>query len=497
MQFNISSGKITRQRSDCVVAGVYSHRHLSTQAQALDRACRGKLAQMIRNSAFNGALAQVLTLYSVTGVTAQRVVLVGLGSRTRLDAGNYRKAIRKAASAVLASGAGNAALFLDDVQVSGLDHYWKLRQCLELFSCESYHFAEMKSKARRGAVPKLKRLLYVTDDDDARLPAALHHASAIAAGVSLARHLGNYPPNVCTPGYLAEQARELAGRHARLSARIFDEAQMKRLKMGALLSVASGSREPARLITLEYAGTNKKQQPVVLVGKGVTFDSGGISIKPSAAMDEMKFDMCGAASVLGTLEAVARMGLGLNLVGVIPATENLPDGAASKPGDIVTSMAGHSIEILNTDAEGRLILCDALSFAKRYDPSVVIDIATLTGACVIALGAHASGLFSNDQALADQLLQAGIESGDRAWQMPLWSEYATQLRSNFADFANVGGREAGSITAASFLSNFTADYTWAHLDIAGTAWKSGRAKGATGRPVSLLCQYLLDRVDQP
>jgi leucyl aminopeptidase len=247
---------------------------------------------------------------------------------------------------------------------------------------------------------------------------------------------------------------------------------------------------------MEYNGGPKKQKPVVLVGKGVTFDSGGISIKPASAMDEMKFDMCGAASVFGAMDAVARMGLSINLVGIVPATENLPDGAAVKPGDIVTSMAGHTIEILNTDAEGRLILCDALSYAQRYDPQVVIDIATLTGACVIALGAHASGLFSNNQKLADDLLKAGVTSGDRAWQMPLWPEYASQLRSNFADFANVGGREGGSITAATFLSKFTSEYTWAHLDIAGTAWKSGRAKGATGRPVSLLCQYLLDRLSR-
>ena len=494
MQFNISRGKITSQRSECIVAGVYSHRNLSKAAQALDSASRGKLAQAIKNSAFNGALEQSLTLYGVSGVTAQRVVLVGLGTSSRMDAGNYRKAACKAANAVLASGASSAAVFLDEVQVTDIDDYNKLRQCLEVFSSESYHFAEMKSKAMRGIAPKLKRLTYMSERNDAKTKSALNHATSIAAGVTLARDLGNYPPNVCTPSYLADRAKKLATEYPKLKVKVLEEAQMRRLRMGSLLSVSSGSREPAKLIVMEYNGGPKKQKPVVLVGKGVTFDSGGISIKPASAMDEMKFDMCGAASVFGSIDAVARMGLNINLVGIVPATENLPDGAAVKPGDIVTSMAGHTIEILNTDAEGRLILCDALCYAQRYDPQVVIDIATLTGACVIALGAHASGLFSNNQKLADDLLKAGVTSGDRAWQMPLWPEYASQLQSNFADFANVGGREGGSITAATFLSKFTSEYSWAHLDIAGTAWKTGRAKGATGRPVSLLCQYLLDRL---
>ena len=272
-----------------------------------------------------------------------------------------------------------------------------------------------------------------------------------------------------------------------------DEARMKRLRMGSLLSVARGSREPPRLIVLEYRGAAKSVAPIALVGKGVTFDSGGISIKPGAAMDEMKFDMCGAASVIGAMEACATLGLPLNVVALAPATENLPDGNASKPGDIVTTMAGTTVEILNTDAEGRLILCDALTYAERYKPDVVVDVATLTGACVIALGHHASGLFSNHQPLADALLAAGEHAGDRAWQMPLWDEYAKQLESNFADVANIGGRDAGAVTAASFLARFAAKQHWAHLDIAGTAWRSGKEKGATGRPVGLLCQYLLDR----
>ncbi len=311
--------------------------------------------------------------------------------------------------------------------------------------------------------------------------------------MELARTLGNLPANICTPSYLADQAQKLGKDYNKVKVTVLDEAAMKKLGMGALLSVARGSREPARLISMEYGGGHKGDKPVVLIGKGVTFDSGGISIKPASAMDEMKFDMCGAASVLGVLKVCAELQLPLNVVGVIPTTENLPDGNASKPGDIVTSMSGRTIEVLNTDAEGRLILCDALTYCKKFDPEVVVDIATLTGACVIALGNHAAGLLGNDDELSRQLLAAGEYAGDRAWPLPLWDDYQPQLDSNFADMANVGGREAGTITAACFLSRFAGDYHWAHLDIAGVAWKQGKEKGATGRPVPLLTQFLLDR----
>ena len=323
-----------------------------------------------------------------------------------------------------------------------------------------------------------------------------HQAAAIAHGMKLAKDLGNLPGNICTPAYLAEQAAKMADAH-KLKVTILEEKDMEKLGMHSLLSVTRGSRQPAKLITLEYRGGDKKQKPVVLVGKGLTFDSGGISLKPGAEMDEMKYDMCGAASVLGTMQAIAEMGLKLNVVAVIPSSENMPDGAASKPGDIVTSMAGLTIEILNTDAEGRLILCDALTYAARFEPDTVIDIATLTGACVIALGGVASGLFSNQDPLARELLDAGEYANDKAWQMPLWDDYQQQLDSNFADMQNIGGRAAGSITAACFLSRFTKDYRWAHLDIAGTAWKSGKEKGSTGRPVPLLTQYLISRANTP
>jgi leucyl aminopeptidase len=321
---------------------------------------------------------------------------------------------------------------------------------------------------------------------------ALQEGLAIANGVALAKDLGNLPPNICTPRYLADIARQLEKGNKAVAVTVLKETEMKKLGMGALLCVARGSHEPPRLIALEYRGAEKSEAPVVLVGKGVTFDSGGISIKPADKLDEMKFDMCGAASVLGTLKAVLELALPINVVGIVPASENLPGGAATKPGDIVTSLSKQTIEILNTDAEGRLLLCDALTYAERFKPAVVIDIATLTGACVVALGAPASGLFTNDEEVADALLAAGSYAGDRAWRLPLWEEYGEQLKSNFADVANIGGREAGAIVAARFLARFTKAYRWAHLDIAGTAWRSGEEKGANGRPVPLLTQYLLD-----
>jgi leucyl aminopeptidase len=313
--------------------------------------------------------------------------------------------------------------------------------------------------------------------------------------MSLAKDLGNLPSNICTPSYLAKQAEELA-REYKLKCQVFEEKDMHKLGMGALLAVTKGSREPAKLVVLQYQGASKKDRPVVLVGKGITFDTGGISLKPSAEMDEMKYDMSGAGSVLGTIKAVAEMRLAINVVGIIPTCENMPGGNATKPGDIVTSMSGQTIEILNTDAEGRLILCDALTYAERFDPAAVVDIATLTGACVIALGHVATGLYANDDQLADELLSAGKVAWDRAWQMPLWDDYQEQIKSPFADMANIGGRPAGSVTAACFLARYAKKYKWAHLDIAGTAWRSGKDKGSTARPVPLLTAFLIGRAER-
>jgi leucyl aminopeptidase len=329
--------------------------------------------------------------------------------------------------------------------------------------------------------------------DRAAAKDALATSREIAAGVRLAKDLGNLPGNVCTPSYLANSARELGREYGHLKVKVLDTDKLKKLGMGALLAVARGSEEPPKFIIAEYRNAPSEVKPIVLVGKGVTFDSGGLSIKPSKSMDEMKYDMCGAAGVLGTLRACAGLKLGVNVVGIIPATENLPGGRATKPGDIVSSHSGQTIEILNTDAEGRLILCDALSYAARYKPKLMVDVATLTGACMVALGQHPHGLFCNDQSLVDALLAAGQQTFDRAWQLPLWDEYKDELKSNFADMANIGGPYGGAITAASFLSRFVDNVPWAHLDIAGTAWHSGDKKGATGRPVALLTQFLLNQ----
>jgi leucyl aminopeptidase len=380
------------------------------------------------------------------------------------------------------------------VEVGERPVHWRAREAVARIRGELYRFERFKTENESDR-RALKRVTIAVErrKELTELERGVREGKAIASGVELARELGNLPGNVCTPGYLADEARKLARRHKSVTAKVLELKDLEKLGMGAFLSVARGSREPAKLIVLEYRGAADSEKPVALVGKGVTFDSGGISIKPAQAMDEMKFDMCGAASVLGTLSAVAELELPLNVMGLVPATENLPDGNASKPGDIVQTMSGQTVEILNTDAEGRLILCDTLTYAERWEPQAVVDIATLTGACVVALGGPASGLLGNDQGLVDALLAAGRDTNDRAWQLPLWDEYQEQLKSNFADMANIGGREAGTITAACFLSRFTGKYRWAHLDIAGTAWKTGKAKGATGRPVPLLVEFLRAR----
>jgi leucyl aminopeptidase len=421
------------------------------------------------------------------------VLLVGLGSAEKFRDRQYCEAIAAAMRSLNATGATDALLYLPETTATQRDTGWRIAQATIAARAAGYRFERMKSRPEKSQ-PALRRLAFGVDDKKAqRLAAAgLEQGLAIAHGMNLARDLGNLPANVCTPNYLAGAARDLA-KHYRMKIQVLERADMERLGMGALLSVARGSVQAPKLIIVEYRGGPSGQKPVVLVGKGVTFDTGGISIKPAAEMDEMKFDMCGAASVLGTLKAVAEMKLRLNVVGIMPATENMPSGSATKPGDVVTTMSGQTVEILNTDAEGRLILCDALTYAERYKPQAVIDIATLTGACVIALGHVVSGLFANDDALAHEVLAAGDTAGDRAWHLPLHDDYQEQLHSNFADFANIGGRPAGAITAACYLARFAGKFKWAHLDIAGTAWKSGKEKGSTGRPVPLLTQFLIKR----
>lgn len=498
MKFSIKKGNPEKQRSSCIVVGVFEPGELTPSAEAMNKAAKGYIDNILGRGDFDGKAGSTLVLHNVPGTQCERLLLVGLGKETKLDDKIYRDVIRGAFQGLSETGAEDAMLFLTDIPVENRNATWKISQTVILAKENSYRFNRLKSKIDETGSRLRKLVLAASSLDHESVAAqenALQQAFAISEGINLAKDLGNLAPNICTPAYLAKQAVTIAKNH-KLKVTVLEQRDMEKLGMGALLAVAQGSRQPAKLISLEYWGGAKKEKPVVLVGKGITFDTGGISLKPAAEMDEMKYDMCGAASVLGTIAAIAQMRLAINVVGIIPTTENMPGGNATKPGDVVTSMSGQTIEILNTDAEGRLILCDALAYAQRYEPQVVIDIATLTGACVIALGHVASGLLSNDDELAEELLLASRQASDPAWRLPLWDDYQEQLKSNFADMANIGGRAAGTITAACFLSRFTGKYRWAHLDIAGTAWKSGKEKGATGRPVPLLTQFLIARTKE-
>jgi leucyl aminopeptidase len=491
VEFSIKQGSPAKLKSGCVVVGVYEGGKLSAAAQSLDKAASHQLSDLIAHGNMDGKAASTLLLHKLPGITAERVLLVGLGKASELNSKTSLEILAATFSALNGTPAKDAVLYLTDEGV-GKDACWVIRQAVFTAAAQAFRADSLKSKPSKAAA--LKNITFGTLDKPATaLRDALDQSAATARGMELTKMLGNLPGNICTPTYLAAKALALGKAHKSIKTTVLEEKDMQKLGMGAFLSVTRGSEQPAKLITLEYHGAAKTQKPIVLVGKGITFDSGGISLKPGAEMDEMKYDMCGAASVLGTMQAIAEMGLKLNVVGVIPSCENLPSGRATKPGDIVTSMSGQTIEILNTDAEGRLILCDALTYSAKFKPDTVIDIATLTGACVIALGHVASGMFSNEDNLAKELLAAGEQSHDRIWQLPLWEDYQPLLDSNFADMQNIGGRAGGTITAACFLSRFTKDYRWAHLDIAGTAWKSGKEKGATGRPVPLLTQYLINR----
>ncbi|MSR15126.1 MAG: leucyl aminopeptidase [Gammaproteobacteria bacterium] len=492
MEISLKQGSVRSLKTACIAVAVFAGKRLSPSAQALDKTSHGALSRIIKRGDINGTVGEVLMLPDVAGIEAERVLLVGAGKVEGITGTEYSSMLGKVAKAITDAGLKNAISALGEIEVKEHDLKWKARQLSVAFRSAAYRFDRLKSKPSRK--PLLSRLwLHGDDETGAGTMAGIQLGKAIALGLDLTKNLANLPGNYCTPTHLAETAEELAKTYPSLKCTVLNEADMQKLGMGSLLSVARGSRQPPKLITLEYRGAGPTAKPIVLVGKGVTFDSGGISIKPAAAMDEMKFDMTGAACVLGIMKSVAELELPINVVGVAPATENLPDGAASKPGDVVTSMSGQTIEILNTDAEGRLILCDALTYSARFEPDVVIDIATLTGACIVALGSHASGLLSNHDPLAEELLAAGQRIGDRAWRLPLWDEYQKQIESPFADMANVGGREAGTITAACFLARFAKDYRWAHLDIAGTAWTGGKAKGSTGRPVPLLMEFILNR----
>ena len=493
MEFSIKSGSPEKQRTACVVIGVFEPRKLSVPGEIVNMASDNYISDLLRRGDMEGKAGTTLLLHNVPGTLSDRVLLVGLGKEKDFREKEFRDAIATTVRTLNETGAFDATLTLTELPVKKRDMSWRIRQTTLMAFEALYRFDRFKSKKDEVRRPLRKLTLSVESRTDlASAETALSQGMAIAAGMNLTKDLGNLPGNVCTPTYLAEQALELRKQNG-LKVEVLERADMEKLGMGSLLSVTRGSHQPPKFIVLSHNGGKKGEKPVVLVGKGVTFDSGGISLKPGPEMDEMKYDMSGAASVLGTMKAISELALPSNVVGLIPTVENMPGGNASRPGDIVTSMSGQTIEILNTDAEGRLILCDALTYAERFEPACVIDIATLTGACVIALGHVASGMFANDEGLARDLLSAGQNAYDRAWRLPLWDDYQEQLKSPFADMANIGGRPAGTITAACFLSRFAKKYHWAHLDVAGTAWKSGEKKGSTGRPVPLLTHFLLAR----
>lgn len=496
MEFSVKSGSPEKQRSACIVVGVYEPRRLSPIGEQLDRISDGYISNLLRRGDLEGKPGQMLLLHHVPNVLSERVLLVGCGKERELDDKQYKQIISKTISTLNDTGSMEAVCFLTELHVKGRDTYWKVRQAVETTQDSLYVFDQLKSKKSEARRPLRKIVFNVPTRRELTIgETAIEHGLAISHGQKLCKDVANMPPNICNPAYLGEQAKELEANYDNVKVNLVGEKEMEELGMHSYLAVGRGSANESIMSVIHYTGAPEDKAPIVLVGKGLTFDSGGISIKPGEAMDEMKYDMGGAAGVLGTMRAIVEMQLPINVIAVLAGCENMPSSNAYRPGDILTTMSGQTVEVLNTDAEGRLVLCDALTYVEAFDPDTVIDVATLTGACIIALGHQTSGLLANHNPLAHDLLKAPELSGDRAWQLPLWDEYQEQLESPFADFTNLGGRAAGTITAACFLSRFTKKYNWAHLDVAGTAWRSGKNKGATGRPVAMLTQYLLNRAD--
>jgi leucyl aminopeptidase len=486
MNYSVTSNLAAKDATgDCLLVAVYKDGQLSAAAKSIDYASNGAISDLLAFGDFSGKAEQTHTLYSLSGVTAKRIVLVGCGDPTAFDAFALKKCVSSAAAAVHSSVASITSFLADECTSTATA---AVTQTILAVADKQYKFVEHKSD--KGETSSLTSVTIAFSGDVENTDTALAQAAAMANGSDLSRDLSNQPGNVCTPTYLAETALGMAKEFDALDVEILEEADMEKLGMGSFLSVGHGSDQPSKLVVFKYNGAGDDSAPVALVGKGVTFDTGGISIKPGASMDEMKFDMIGAASVTGTIQAIAKMKLPLNVIGILAAAENMPSARATKPGDIVKSMSGKTIEVLNTDAEGRLVLCDALTYVGKYKPRLVIDIATLTGACIVALGHEICALLANDQSLADEIMVSGKSIGDQAWQLPMNDEYKKLLKSEHADIGNIGGRTAGTITAACFLSHFTEDYRWAHLDIAGTAWTG---KAASGRPVPLLTQFLIDQ----
>ncbi|MFT7688241.1 MAG: leucyl aminopeptidase [Candidatus Azotimanducaceae bacterium] len=498
MLFGIKSSNPAKSRAQCIMVGIYEGANLSPTAKLIDETSKGYIKKILKRGDITGKIGETCVLHDVSEISVPRVMLVGLGKEESASGAKYILIVDAAIRALKNLNVKNTLCCLAEASAGEEDLYWKARKIVEHFNAALYSFTEMRG-THKDTPSKIESvdLFSLEKSEHKTLRSAVNDGQAISEGVRIAKDLGNMPSNICHPSYLAAEAVKMASKYKSLSAKILSEKDMEKLGMHSLLSVGHGSAQPSKLIIIHHKGGKPKDQPHVLVGKGVTFDTGGISLKPGAGMWDMIYDMCGAATVFGTMKAIAEQNLPINVICVIAAAENMPSDRATRPGDIVTSMSGQTIEILNTDAEGRLVLCDALTYVERFKPKSVIDVATLTGAVVVALGSQASAVYANDEALAKDIDDAGKSTLDRVWRMPLWDEYQVQLKSAFADVANIGGREAGSITAACFLSRFTKKYRWAHLDVAGTAFKGGVAnKGATGRPVTLLTQYLMDRASE-
>ena len=511
IDFTVSNKPVDRVSSDCIWVGVFSTKNgvtLSPTAIIIDKVSKGKITKILKSGDFSAKLGTNYLVRDLPGVSSSRVLLVGCGLKSKFSGKNYSESIKNATKTMLPlKGVKKIASFLTDLDPEKKQGRWKLEQHITCVRDSLYSFNRFKTQAEKPSNSNVKtkkddrkvsvrsvEMILPSDMRPKEATSAILHAQALSDGVELARDLGNLPPNICTSNYFCNVAKNLS-KHPKIKCEVMDKSALEKLGMNSFLAVSQGSVQPPYLIVMTYSGGKNKDRPSVLVGKGITFDSGGISIKPSASMDEMKYDMCGAATVFGVIKAISQAGLKKNVIGVVAASENMPSGTATRPGDIVTSMSGKTIEILNTDAEGRLILCDALTYVEKFKPKEVIDIATLTGACVIALGSINSGLFTPSDDLASKLIDAGKNSLDTTWRMPLEEDYSDLLKSPFADIANVGGREAGSVSAACFLWKFAESYPWAHLDIAGTAWKSGSAKNATGRPVPMLFEFLKENSD--
>jgi len=496
MIYGTRAGNAAKARTQCLVVGVFDDNQLTETGKAIDKAAKGYLKKVLKRGDIQGKTNQTIVLHDVPNIGSARVLIVGLGKAETMDGARYALIARSVIASIKSISVKNALCCLLEIDVPNRGLAWKAARLVETFEAGRYAFTEMKGKPPEsdGNLDTIE--LFATDKDQTEIiSAAIQSAQALTKGINVSKDLGNLPGNICTPTYLANQAKQLAKDYASITTKIIEEKEIEKLGMGAFMSVTRGSDQPGKLIVMTHKGGKSKEAPHVLVGKGITFDTGGISLKPGAGMHEMIWDMCGAATVFGAMVTVAEQNLPINVIGVLAAAENMPSGDASRPGDIVKTMSGQTVEILNTDAEGRLVLCDALTYIDQFNPATVIDVATLTGACIVALGSHASAMYANDDGVAEALNKAGEDSLDRVWRMPLWEDYQVQINSAFADMANIGGREAGSITAACFLARFTKKYRWAHLDVAGSAFNgSGPAKGATGRPVGLLVEYLRAKV---